>query len=281
MLQALRERGVVPDLLVGTSVGALNAVYVAAEGMTPDTLGELARVWRRVRRRDVFPFDPIRQLLAVAGRLPSLCSSAALRRLIAANVPVRRLEDVVIDVHLVATDVLTGKPVCLSSGDAVSAVLASSAIPGVFPAVRREGRVLCDGAVAANTGIAQAVAMGAERVYLLPAGFACALTEAPASALSSAMHALSQLIQRRSMVEMTYLADKADLHLLPPLCPVSVAPLDFSRAAELIERGYRDTSEWLAIGRDRLSRPERFLTFHSHQPDVLKQTAIDETPGRF
>jgi NTE family protein len=272
MLQALGERGIVPDLLVGTSVGALNAVFIGGSGMNPSTLGELARVWQRVRRKDVFPFDPARQLLAVAGRLSSLCSSAALRRLIAGNVSVRRLEDVVIPVHLVATDVLTGEAVCLSSGDTVSAVLASSAIPGVFPAVRRGGKVLCDGAIAANTGIAQAVALGAEQIYLLPAGFACGLTDAPANALSSAMHALSQLIQRRSLVEMTYLAGQVDLHLLPPLCPVSVAPLDFSHAGELIERGYRATSDWLATGGDRLVQPERFLSFHSHSPSLNSKT---------
>jgi NTE family protein len=64
MLDALRERGIVPDLLVGTSVGALNAGYVAGRGMNADAIDELTRVWLRVRRRDVFPFDPVRHVLA-------------------------------------------------------------------------------------------------------------------------------------------------------------------------------------------------------------------------
>lgn len=267
MLRALHERRIVPDLLVGTSVGALNAAYLAGGGLTAEVLDDLARIWQGVRRKDVFPFDPVRQLRAVAGQLPSLCSSDALRGLIADNVVPRQLEDSVVPLHLVATDVLTGEPVCLSTGDVVSAVLASTAIPGVFPAVARDGMVLSDGAVAANAGIAQAVAHGADEVYLLPAGYACALTRAPANALSAALHALALLIQRQSQLEVAYLADRVDLHVLPPLCPVSVAPLDFSRAAELVARGYRATSNWLAKGGDRRPHPERFLAMHRHQHD--------------
>lgn len=284
MLKALGEQGIVPDLLIGTSVGALNAVHIAGSGMTAHVLDELAQVWERVRRKDVFPFDPIRQLLAVTGRLPSLCSSAPLRQLIASNVAQRQLEDLTIPVHLVTTNVLTGEPVCLSTGDTVSAVLASSAIPGVFPAVQHDGMLLCDGAVAANTGISQAVAQGADEIYLLPAGYACALTRAPINALSTALHALSLLIQRQSLLEMAYLAGRVDLHLLPPLCPVSVTPLDFSQAAKLIERGYRATNTWLAKGGDRLPHLERFLSFHDHRHDGADQVcpphAANDLPNR-
>lgn len=284
MLRALHERRIVPDLLVGTSVGALNAAHLAGRGLTADVLDELAGVWQGVQRKEVFPFDPVRQLLVVAGRLPSLCSSGALRGLIAENVVHEQLEDSTIPLHLIATDVLTGEPVCLSTGDTVSAVLASTAIPGVFPAVQRDGMVLCDGAIAANAGIAQAVAHGADEVYLLPAGYACALTQAPASALSVALHALGLLIQRQSQLEVAHLAGRVDLHVLPPLCPLSVPPLDFRRAAELIGRGHRETSSWLAKGGDRRPHPERFLATHSHQHDhdgpICPISAADEPPPR-
>ncbi|MPZ67102.1 MAG: patatin-like phospholipase family protein [Pseudonocardiaceae bacterium] len=284
MLRALHERRIVPDLLVGTSVGALNAAHLAGGGLTADVLDDLAAVWRRVRRKDVFPLDPVRQLLAVAGRLPSLCSSGALRRLIADNVAHRQLEDATIPLLLVATDVRTGEPACLSTGDTVSAVLASTAIPGVFPAVERDGVALCDGAVAANAGISQAVAQHADEIYLLPAGYACALTYAPATALSAALHALSLLIQRQSQLEVAHLVGRVDLHVLPPLCPLSVAPLDFSRAAELIGRGYQATSSWLAKGSDRRPHPERYLALHDHQHDrdgpICPTAAADEPPPR-
>lgn len=266
MLAALRERHIVPDLLVGTSVGAVNAAYLGGRGMTADALDGLARLWRRVRRQDVFPVDPLRQMLAVTGRRPSLCSSNPLRQLIAGNLDYRRLQDATVPLHLVTTNVLTGEQVCLSTGDAVSAVLASTAIPAVFPAVDLDGMVLCDGGMAASGGISQAVALGADEVYLLPAGYACALTRVPPGALGAAVHALSLLIQRQLLLEVTHLAERTDLHVLPPLCPVSVSPLDFTRAEELIGRAYRATSAWLADGGDQLRHPERFLSLHGHGP---------------
>jgi len=115
MLGALSERRIVPDLLVGTSVGALNAAYVAGRGVNADAVEELTRVWLRVRRRDVFPFDPVRQALAMCGRQPSLCSNHGLRRLVEDTLPYRRLEDAAIPVHVTATNVLTGQDVCLTA----------------------------------------------------------------------------------------------------------------------------------------------------------------------
>ena len=64
MLQALTERGETPDLLVGTSAGALNATYLAGHGISRDSLHTLAALWAGLRRRDVFPISPGRQLLA-------------------------------------------------------------------------------------------------------------------------------------------------------------------------------------------------------------------------
>jgi NTE family protein len=230
MLAALHDRGLHPDLLIGTSAGALNAVYVAARGFDAETVDGLARVWRSTRRADVFPVDPLRQLLAVGGRRRSLCSSEPLRRLVARNVPVTRLDETAIPVHVVACDVMSGEEVLLSSGHAASAVLASAAIPAVFEPVRRDGLLLMDGGVADNTAVSQAVALGADRIVVLPAGFACALASPPATALAAATHALTLLIEQRLIVEVRGLADRAEILVLPPLCPLSVSSVDFSAA---------------------------------------------------
>src|SRR5581483_4583531 len=216
MLQALEQRGVRPDLLVGTSAGAMNAAFLAGRGMSAEALSDLAGIWTRLRRQDVFPVDPVRHVLALRGAQASLCSNENLRRLVAAHLPYHRLEDAAIPVHLVATDVLSGQEVLLSSGDVVDAVLASAAIPAVFPPVAVEGRRLWDGGIADNAAISQALDLGADRVFVLPAGVACALDEPPRGALASALHALSVLIEQRLIVEVAYLADRADLHVLPP-----------------------------------------------------------------
>jgi len=168
MLHALAEQDVRPDLVVGTSVGALNAAFMAGRGFSAETVGELDAIWRSVRRVDVFPVQPFRHLRS--RHRAALCSPAGLRRLLAAELPMGRLEEARVPVHVTATDVLSGQEVLLSEGDAVSAVLASAAIPAVFPPVEIDGRLLYDGGLADNAPISKAVALGATRVLRIADG---------------------------------------------------------------------------------------------------------------
>jgi NTE family protein len=266
MLRALADRGFEPDLLVGASAGALNAAFVAGRGFTTGALDELARIWRRLRRQDVFPFDPRRQLLALAGVRASLCAPDALRRLVDTHLTYARLEDAAIPVHVVATDVLSGNEVVLSTGDPGPAVVASASIPGVLPPVEIDGRALFDGGVADNTPISQAVALGADRVVVLPAGVACALTTAPRSAVATAVHAMTLLIEQRLAIDVAAYHDRVDLVVLPPLCPLAVSSADFGHAAHLIERAHTAAGRWLDAGNHHLPHPERFLSLHRHLP---------------
>ena len=274
MLQALAERDVRPDLLIGTSAGAINAAYVAGHGTGRQALDTLADTWRGLRRQDVFPFDPLRHFLALAGSRDSLCSDRGLRRLIDAHLPYRNLEEAAIPVHIVTTNLLSGEEVLLSTGDAASAVLASATIPGVFPAVQREGLTLVDGGVADNAALSQAVALGADEIYILPTGFACALQRPPTSALAVAVQALTLLIEQRLVMEVAQFAGHAQVKVLPPLCPLAVSSVDFSRAAELIERARDATGRWIDSGGPSLPAPQRFLSLHHHPLDAT--TRIDE-----
>lgn len=191
-------------------------------------------------------------------------SSDGLRHLISNLLPYRHLQDAPIPVHVVATNLLSGEEVLLSTDDAISAVLASTAIPGLLPAVHRDGLVLVDRGLANNAGISQAVALGAERIFVLPTGVACALTRPPASPFAAAMQALSFLTQQRLIHDVIAFAEHAELHVLPPLCPLGISSADFNHARELTDRSRRATSSWLDGGRDRLAHPERFLSLHQH-----------------
>lgn len=265
MMQTLADRGIAPDLLIGASAGALNAAYVAGRGLSSDALDDLAGIWRGLRRQDVFPFAPHLHLLALAGARSSLCAPDGLRRLIDTHVAYDRLEDARIPVHVVATDVLSGTEVVLSAGDPRPAVLASASIPAVLPAVEIDGQLLFDGGVADNTPISQAVALGADRIFVLPAGVACALKAPPRSALSTALHAISLLIEQRLVLDVAAYHDEVELIVLPPLCPLAVSSADFSHADELIGRARRATHGWLDDGGDRRPHPERFLSLHTHR----------------
>ena len=267
MLQALTERQVSPDLLVGTSAGALNAAFIAGRGTGHAALRELADSWASVHRRDIFRLQPMRHLLGFAGTRQSLCSEDGLRRLIERHLTFSRLEDASIPVHIVTTSLLSGEEVLLSHGDALNAVLASAAIPGVFPPVSRNGQILVDGGLADNAAISQAVALGADRVFVLPTGYACALTEPPSRPLGVALQALGLLIQQRLINDVEFYADRVELIVLPPLCPLDVSPADFSQARQLIDRARAVAGIWLDGGNPSPRHPERLLSLHDHGRD--------------
>jgi len=264
MLRALYERDVAPDLIVGSSVGALNGGFIATRPATPETARQLADVWRGISRGNVFPLDPLTGFLGFFGGRDHLVSDGRLRKLVGEHLGLRTLEQSPVPFHVVVTELLSGRELSLSSGDAVGAVMASAAIPGVFPPVERDGRLLIDGGVANNTPIAAALELGAERVYVLPTGVACDLREPPRGAVAMVLHAMSLLIMRRMLVEVEELRDRAELIVLPPPCPLAITPIDFSHADELIERGYADSREYLdAVAQGDAAVPLR-MTMHSH-----------------
>ena len=262
MLQALQEHDVVPDLLVGTSVGAVNAAWAAERG-DASGLEALADVWRGLRRSTIFPMRPITGLLGFLGRGDHLVPDTGLRSLLEQHLPFERLEQSALPVHVVATDVLSGEDVLLSSGSAVEAILASAAIPGIFPAVRIGGREYVDGGVVNNTPISHAVALGADTIWVLSTGYACALTEPPQGALGLAIHALTLTLNHRLAVDVATYRSDADLRVVPTLCPLKVLPADFSQADQLIDRARASTRVWLAAPESRRGSPPA-LTAHRH-----------------
>ena len=167
MLQALFERGIAPDLIVGTSAGAINGAFIAAREPTAATAVALGEVWRGLRRGAVFPANPLTGLVGFLGRSDHLVPAGHLQRIIARNLDVDRLEQMRVPLHVIVTDVLTGRELRLSHGPAVEAVLASAAIPGVCAPVEIDGRRLIDGGVSDNTPISHAIELGAEEIYVL------------------------------------------------------------------------------------------------------------------
>lgn len=262
MLKALAGHGVSADLAVGSSVGALNGAYYAGNP-TSEGIARLEEIWRGLRRRDVFPLN-WRSVSALLFRRDFLISSDPLHALVERHLPFARLEEAAIPMHVVATDFLTGETVVLSSGPAARAIVASAAIPGAFAPVQYHGRYLADGAISSNTAVDTAVAQGAQRLIVLPTGYACALDEPPAGAVASAFHALTLLIARQLTNDLHALGDSVDFFVLPPLCPLLGSPYDFSHTGELIDRAAKRSAAWLAAGG--LDRPNALtqLSLHSH-----------------
>ena len=264
MLKALTRRGIIPDLLVGASVGAINAAFFARLP-TAEGVAGMERIWLRLQGSDVFPFSPLNSLLAILGKRDHLISPARLRALIESELPYERIEDAKIPFHVVATDVLAGTEVCLSRGPLAPALLASAAIPAVFPTVSIEDRHLIDGGVANNTPISCAVKLGASRIVVLATGISCALEKPPRGVVALAMHAVNLLVMRQLVSDIEHFANRVELIVLPPVCPVTVSSYDFSQTAELVRRAEARTRQWLQRnGLQSRGAPEELFA-HQHE----------------
>jgi NTE family protein len=243
MLRALVDAGIRPDLVVGSSAGAINAVAFA-QNPTLDGISDMQRLWNGLRRRDVFPMSPRALLRGLSGRGDSLVKPGRLRSLLEREVRVRDLRETAVPVHVVATHAGTGRPEVLSAGPAVDALLASSSIPGVLPPVSWHGKPLIDGGVSADVPILQAEALGATTSYVLPS-----LVDAPADgptagALPLLMRSMGMLLERTSDHDLA--AARGDVHVLPVPPLHDLNPFDFRHGGEYIRIGYDSTRGWLS-----------------------------------
>ena len=282
MLHALYERGVGPDFIVASSAGALNGAFLASRPATVTTAQELGRIWSELRSRDVFPIRfSVYGLLGIAGKRNHLVSSAGLRKLVQRWVEFRELESAPIPLHIIATDLLSGAEVVLSHGSTQAAVLASSAIPGVFAPVEIDGRDFVDGGVTDNTPVGQAVALGASHIYVLPTGYACGLHDSPRSALGVAVHAVTLMIQQQLVRDIRAVPEHVGLTVMPPPCPLPVAPTDFSHGSALTERALKLSRDFLAqsaTGHTHTVPPAMRAAVHLHTPDAGLISRIGSPP---
>src|SRR5712671_5207863 len=244
MMHSLAAHGILPDMVVGSSVGAINGAYYAGDPSLKGVL-QLETIWRGLRRQDVFPLT-MRTLLSFLWRRDFLIPHDGIQKLVDDNIPYRNLEDARLPLHIVATDIVSGDSVVMSEGPLAQAIVASTAIPGAFAPVRYKDLYLADGAISSNTPVRVAVAKGARRLIVLPTGYACATHMPPTGAVANALHALTLLIARQLVSELEGLDPAIEYFVVPPLCPLVGSPYDFSRTSDHIERAIQSTDAWLA-----------------------------------
>src|SRR4051795_298642 len=248
MLRALYEQGITADLPVGTSAGTINAAFVASRPQTEATARELARIWHDLQRDDVFPVTMRALVGGLCRKRDHLVPDHALRRLVSRYLEYEDLADATTPLHVVAYDMIGGRQARLSEGPAVDAITASASIPGVFPPVAMGDQLLIDGGVANNTPISHAVALGAERVYVLPTQTGPRrIDSSPAGAIDAAIHALTLLVDARFAADVATYAQEVELIVLPAPNAHRVQPTDFEHGGRLMAEALAACREVFAL----------------------------------
>jgi len=246
MIEALLDAGIRPDVLVGTSIGAANAAFLASDP-SPERARALSSLWRRVRSHDVFPVNPWGMARAVM-RGGALFSIEPLRRLLEREIPYGSIEHAAVPLLIVATAFDDGSEVVFDSGRIVDAILASTALPGVFPPHEINGRLYLDGGLVDQVPVAPAIEAGADTIYVLSVGFPCPPPVDHRSARAVLMHSIGILLSQRIRVDGIHLPEHHPairVVQLPPVC-TQIGLRDFSKTTELIARARRQTATFLA-----------------------------------
>lgn len=214
MLQALGEAGVRPDLVVGSSVGALNGAVVAAEpgGETAD---RLAQMWCDLGAREVFAARLVGQLRNLARTRVSLHDDSGLRSLVREHAGDRRIEDLPVPFQCVAASIERAQAHWFDRGPVVEAVLASCAVPGLLPPVRIGDEHFLDGGLVHSIPVGRAVALGATRIYVLHVGRIERPLSPPRWPWEVGLVAFELARRHRFSEEMAALPPDLDVHVLP------------------------------------------------------------------
>ena len=247
MLKAFTKTGIMPDVIIGASVGAINAAFFASDP-TPNGAARLEQIWLKIRREDVFPVSSLGTFLGLMLFRNYICSPKPLKNLIQQHLTYARLEDLPVPSVIMATGLYNGKEVTLSRGSVVESLLAGSAIPTVFPPVKINEQYLVDGAIINNTPISVAVALGATRVIVFPTGICCARKILPSGIVEMALQTISIAVSHRLVYDIERFRKDIDIALLPVLCPLDVSMFDFTRTAELISRAEENVGRWIENG---------------------------------
>jgi NTE family protein len=234
MLRALLERGIVPGLVVGTSIGAINGAAVAADPSLA-AVERLTRTWSGIERDDVFAGSILGRLGTLARTRTHLHDNASLRARLAETLPAR-IEDLAVPFQCVAASIEQAAEHWFSEGPLVDAVLASSAVPGILPPVAIDGEHYVDGGVVNSIPVGRAVALGARTVYVLHVGRLDRPLEPPRWPWEVALVAFEIARRHRFVGDLAALPDDIDVHVMP------TGQADPPRYNDLSQLRYRDTS---------------------------------------
>jgi NTE family protein len=244
MLRALLEHGIYPDLILGCSVGAINGAALA-DDPTLRGVDRLDGVWRNVEGRNLMPRNWLPNAVALARRGEAIHESHGLRKMLEDAIGGRQFRDLAVHFECVATDVKDVREVWFNQGPLLEAILASSAMPALYPSVEIHGARYLDGAIVNDVPMSRAVELGASTLYVLQVGSFSRPRGEPRRPLDVAVQAYWIARHHRFKRDLDAMPPEVDLHLLPHGQPPLMRYNDFTRAAELISAAYAASTDYL------------------------------------
>jgi NTE family protein len=239
MLAALAEAGIEPDVVLGTSIGAVNgALYAAEPG--PAGLERLRSVWRD--SEVLWSGQALRRLTTLARTRTYLQPFGELRDRLAAVLPVQRVEDLAIPFQCVAASIERAAEHWFTEGPLAQVVLASCAVPGILPPVRVGEEHFFDGGIVNSIPVNRAFALGARTIYVLQVGRLEQSLKPPRRPWEVGLVAFEIARRHRFAHDLNSLPDGVELHVLPtggsaaPAYNDLAAPLRLRRLASTVQR---------------------------------------------
>lgn len=249
MLQALIESGIEPDLVVGSSVGAINGAAIAA-APTLQTVEGLTTLWEELGHNHVFGGGPLGRLGTLARSRTHLHDNHGLRAMIEGQAEGLQIEDLPVHFQCVAACIETARAQWFASGSLTEAVLASSAVPGLLPPVRIGDRHYLDGGLVHSIPVGRAVELGATTLYVLQVGRIEKALAAPRWPWEVGTVAFEIARRHRYAEEMASLPEGLEVHVLPtgkiPSPLANVRYRDTSRVRDRIRSAYEASSAYLS-----------------------------------
>ena len=250
MLQALSETAIRPDLVVGTSVGAINGAFVAADPAS--AAARLGELWQGEALGEAFSETLWGRAVRLARSGTHLHSIEPLRHVLENKLPGEDFADLELPFHCVAASIERASPRWFSSGPVVPAVLASCAVPGLLPPVEIDGEHYFDGGLVHSIPVGRAVALGASTVYVLHVGRIERPLTVPRSPWQVGLVAFEIARRYRFHEEMASLPDNVRVYVMPAGAVRDGPDLsqlryrDKTRVADSIERAYTASASYLA-----------------------------------
>ena len=245
MMRALLEHDIRPDLIVGCSVGAINGAGLAEDPTLAGAL-RLERLWRALDGKELMPAGWLPNTVAIARRGEAIHENHGLRRHLEQSLTARTFEELAVPFQCVATDLVGVREVWFRSGPLIEPILASAALPAVYPAVEIDGVRYLDGGIVDDVPMTRAVELGARTLYVLQVGLFSRPRPEPKRPLDVAVQAYWIARHHRFKRELAAMPPDIELHLLPTGQTPSMRYNDFTRTSELISLAYEASSAYLA-----------------------------------